>query len=959
MKKVLKVFSTLLVFVANILVFSGCENFFDGNLIKDELDNLIEYANASYADITINSINVATESIVPATGNYNNKYKKTDKINLSFTPVSNYQFIKWTASPEGSVLFENDSSTVTKAEVMNIDSPITIEPMVYARPEVTVSPGNAVENPKNSTIVISFNTPLDISEADLSKIAITVDDISVLANYKAPYFNAEKTKITFVPKRDNLIDVQSGVKVVKVSVPSYFYYTKDDVKISLTNDYSYSFKINSTTETNVEVTVNCPSSQGDLSYTGTKVYYLDNEFTVKCTPKTGYSLTGWGVVYNDDNSVVEDNVLEFKTSEDGTEATVKVLTGSSRAITFLPVLIEQGSVTVSFSTKHGYTVPADSKLYYVDDVFNVSYREEQGFVFTGWQVQDAAGNIVNDVLEIKNPNSAETECKVLKESAGVKLVANTSSRPAVVNISPNYSGGATYRDSRITILFGEKMSEKAIYWTKEELTAEGITEDLYDYIESGSREYESGKKYIYAYKEKSDAEENTIKFRNIEINELNKGTNFLKYYDEPFYESSNNTMLIIPAKKPDNGVERCVPASNYVKVTVKSSFCSYNMIPTNAEKYGYFFTNGQTDNVAPDFTLTGIQINSNAGVIVDNTNFINSNLATYRTTYGSKKLSIQLNTMIKDVDSGPSSLQVKLTPIDGMCPYQRKKEYTETVTLSPTNGTDECDYRTNPLIIDIDLKDKYEGAYAISFTCYDNRNNESAESNKYGFIYDDRISPTLGNDIYCPIRNFTKGNLASAKFGINNLTNCEFTVYNAVNTEIWTPTEEIVDLNKIWDAGDTRLSREHDSLTLYVKVRDAFEEKERTYSNYLKYEWKSTLNVSKSVITGRGTILTYELVVGEDCTNVYKLYTHVGNSESSSCIITGVYLGTKLLSLNHIDGTSNTGIYLSSVLTPNSEGVVSFTTLFRGLDSKLPVVGTVQFEDSNGGKTDEFTIDIP
>ena len=952
MKKVLKVFSTLLVFVANILVFSGCENFFDGNLIKDELDNLIEYANASYADITINSINVATESIVPATGNYNNKYKKTDKINLSFTPVSNYQFIKWTASPEGSVLFENASSTVTTAEVMNIDSPITIEPMVYARPEVTVSPGNAVENPKNSTIVISFNTPLDISEADLSKIAITVDDISVLANYKAPYFNAEKTKITFVPKRDNLIDIQSGVKIVKVTVPSYFYYTKENVNISLTNDFNYSFKINSSTETSLEVSVNCPSIAGDLSYSGTKVYYLDNEFKVKCTPKKGYSFIGWGATYNDDNSIVEESILEYKTSEDGTEATVKILTGSSRSVSFFPNLVIQGTVTVSFSTAHGYIIPADTKLYYVDDVFNVSYREEQGFVFTGWQVEDASGNIVNDVIEIKNANAAETECKVLKESSSVKLVAKTNSRPAVVNISPNYTGESTFRDSRITVLFGERMSEKAIYWTEEELAAENITEDKYDYIECKDRTYAAGKKYIYAYKEKGDTEGNTLKFRNIEISELNKGTNFLKHYDEPFYESTNNTMLIIPAKMPENGQERCVPASNFVKVTVKSSFCSYNMIPTNNEKNGYFFTNDKTDIEPPVLSIGKLKINqqelavTGSTITIDDRN--NPNLA-------SNKLSLELKGTISDDGSKPSSLQVKLTPKDGICQYQHKQEYIETITLTP-DGYGNCDYSENPLKIDIDLKDKYEGAYDISFICYDNRNNKSPESAKYGFIYDDKVDAKSNFGVSCPIKSFTSAGASIAQLRVMGSPNCEFNISFGDVNDIWYPTENVINLIEIWKERGIKLSKDNDSLDMQIKVRDAFNEYSKTYPNYFTYDWTSQLKAEVFVIQGRGTCITYTLSMGEDCKDVKYLYTNIHNASSSTpCIITGVDINRKTISFSPPTGASNIGF---EAFKPDRNGQISFSTLFRGLEATKTIVGTVQFEDSDGNKTQVFNINI-
>jgi len=941
-------------FLLATIVFTSCENFLEGEQVQTKIEAAIEYANALYADITINSLNTATETIIPATGNYNNKYKKTDKFNINFKPSKNYQFVKWVANPEGSVSFENERDLSTVVTITNIDKPISIEPLVYERPQFSIAPVNVVENPKNSTIVITSTTPLDISLEDLKRISITIDDISILENYQAPYFNKDKTTITFVPKRENLIDLQSGVKVVKISIPADFYYEKDNVKIYLTDDFNYSFKINSTTETDVEITVSCPSEKGNLSYTGTKTYYLDNEFSIKCTQKTGYLLRGWNAIYNDDNSVVEENILEVKVSEDGSEAFVKVLTGSERSISFIPFFKERGFVEVIFDTNHGYTIPSDKKTYYVDDEFTVSYREETGFAFTNWQVENSSGNIINDVLEIVDSNAAETTCKVLKESSSLKLVAKNASRPKVVNISPSYKNTGDYRDSRITILFGEKMSEKAIYWTKEELIAEGIKDTDYDYLG-----VESNNRY-YGYKKKGD-DGDTIKYKNIEICELgNAENNFLKYYGEPFFESSNNTILVIPA------IGDGVPQYKYVSIILKPSFCSANLIPINEEKNGYFLTNASTDDLPPEVIDVNMTIGGKDKVKFSD---VKANPEAHSETYkenwkGLDKLPISINGTFKDAGSQLASLQIKMTPIEKMYPNQEMQEYIETVKLVP--GSDGfCNFTdANPLDIEIELKDKKEGAYKIAFSCFDNKNNEKSFGDEYVFvyIYNDGISPNsiTAESVYCPIKEFKDSNLSEAKVGLRGVSNFEYKVYfkdENKDKAKWISSDTDLNLNDIWDAGDTKPSEENKTLQMHVIVRDAFEEYILDPIE-IKYIGNSKVSVSKESIPNRGTSLTYEFVPGGDCEDIKYLYTDIKNTGTgSSCIIIGVGVFKKMIDVKPL--SSHTDIELDPVLTPGSGGSITFSTLFRGLSYDAPIKGTVQFEDSKGNKSEVFTVDIP
>lgn len=91
-----KVIRSLFLFIFVLpFLFSSCKNFLNGTDLLQELNDSINYLNLKYVEVSVVASNSYTESIIPAAGKYENKYKKGDVIELKFTPTSGFQFNGW------------------------------------------------------------------------------------------------------------------------------------------------------------------------------------------------------------------------------------------------------------------------------------------------------------------------------------------------------------------------------------------------------------------------------------------------------------------------------------------------------------------------------------------------------------------------------------------------------------------------------------------------------------------------------------------------------------------------------------------------------------------------------------------------------------------------------------------------------------------------------------------------
>lgn len=291
------------ILIISALLVTSCKNFLESSDLIADITKALEYANTDFAKVTITSLNSYTETVTPAVGNYNDSYKKGDEIELSLSIKSNYEFIEWKATPEGSIEFASASDLATTAVIKNIDSTIVIEPVVCERPTVTVFPISGSEVAKNTSIIIQFSHPLDITEEDLAKIKIENVEPE---NYCKPKMNEEKTVITIDADETNLIEVTSGLREITVTIPQDFYYLFGDHKINLEKSFTQTFSVNNETTKKLELTINNPNPDaGSLSLSGKYQFNIGQIQNIVFNLISNYSFNGW-IVKDEKGKVLKD-----------------------------------------------------------------------------------------------------------------------------------------------------------------------------------------------------------------------------------------------------------------------------------------------------------------------------------------------------------------------------------------------------------------------------------------------------------------------------------------------------------------------------------------------------------------------------------------------------------------------------------------------------------------------------
>lgn len=347
----MKKFRTIIVagLIAAVGILTSCEGFNAGSDLFEELTNAVEYANASYADITLNALNSYTESITPATGNYNNKYKAGDSMDLNFVPTSSYQFISWSASPAEAVEFEDAKSGKTKLTIKDVSQPITVEPVVAARPTVTFLPKDAVAVEKNTSIVITFSQAMNITEDDLKTIQILLGKQDALESYAAPVLDETKTVITFDANQENLLSFTGDSADVTVIIPQSFHYLSGEEKITLESEIKYTFTVNQDTLTKLSLSVvNSDANTGVTNVSGELSLNMEQQLELSFNALQEYYFKNWAVYDSEGNALAAETYSQFfeiaDITADATTITAKKI-GTGYVIK--PVCIKRPQVVAS------------------------------------------------------------------------------------------------------------------------------------------------------------------------------------------------------------------------------------------------------------------------------------------------------------------------------------------------------------------------------------------------------------------------------------------------------------------------------------------------------------------------------------------------------------------------------------------------------------------------------------
>lgn len=277
------------------LLFISCKNFMQDAAIADKMESLIEYTNGNFVKISLDCESDALKTMVPSVGDIT-KYKAGDRFNISFEVSDEYQFVKWVSEPSDSITFDKEAELKTNVLITNGDQNITIFPLVYKRPTVTVSPSGSKAVEKNSQIDITFSNEMDITTDALALITVESDGVDVLENFEAPILSEDKKVVTFLPKEENLIPFESGTKNVKVVIPESFYYTKDNTEVTFFKKQVFNYKIKPETIDKLTLVVGSGNdSWGSMNVEGTVTFNMQQEKDISFTINSDYLFTQWFV----------------------------------------------------------------------------------------------------------------------------------------------------------------------------------------------------------------------------------------------------------------------------------------------------------------------------------------------------------------------------------------------------------------------------------------------------------------------------------------------------------------------------------------------------------------------------------------------------------------------------------------------------------------------------------------
>lgn len=337
------------------IVFTACENFLDGAVLKKSVEKEIEWEKAESLSVLVTP-EEGTGSTVPF-GNYDCKLGYFFEV--SFTENNSYSFIKWAAVSadnlseeiEG-VLFEDASSPKTTVKFARPIANVRILPVCTQRIAVSGEPSPRYEPngvARDRSISVTFTKELSeenfifqpeelpqgaTAQTDddgkiwayvsgnqtfLKNISITnADDFSIAEHFSRPQVTGRL--LTIPVDKTKPIQFNSGevFKTIKVTLSKEIS-DSDNIKMNYSKNWNY--LITEATDEKATVNLSGNSSEGSVYLAGTKDYSLGQKITLAFTENTDWQFIKWdydsSVIYIDNpESINTTAVVIEKTTED-------------------------------------------------------------------------------------------------------------------------------------------------------------------------------------------------------------------------------------------------------------------------------------------------------------------------------------------------------------------------------------------------------------------------------------------------------------------------------------------------------------------------------------------------------------------------------------------------------------------------------------------------------------------
>ena len=162
----IKFLAYFFVLLASLFTFISCENFLQGEDVKEEITRAIEYNNAPKYTINIRAQKDSGTITEPGPGRFEKKV--TDNFPIFFEPEADHKFIKWEVVIEGLepgekvseyIEFEDATKANTRVTFKKAATDITIRPVCPPRLTYDFALGEG-DQPRDSSIEFVFNKEL-------------------------------------------------------------------------------------------------------------------------------------------------------------------------------------------------------------------------------------------------------------------------------------------------------------------------------------------------------------------------------------------------------------------------------------------------------------------------------------------------------------------------------------------------------------------------------------------------------------------------------------------------------------------------------------------------------------------------------------------------------------------------------------------------------------------------------
>ncbi|MCR4901106.1 MAG: fibronectin type III domain-containing protein [Treponema sp.] len=356
----------------------------------------------------------------------------------------------------------------------------------------------------------------------------------------------------------------------------------------------------------------------------------------------------------------------------------------------------------------------------VTDTFELTFEPLADYEFLKWTIIDSNSKkeLENGLyLKLASTTEASTTCTLVKapeKDMALCLCPVVVKRPRIISAAPQNSDVGAYRDAKIRVIFDKNVEENSIYFTEAEVKAKiselGIERSAF--LNAGTQD--APKYYGYTY-------EDTIYFKNIQIEDQKTGNSLLEYYGAPYFEDAV-TLVIPPGNTP-------VLSNTNIIVTLETGFFykeESKDIKLKEEYKWLYFVNSKTDKDLPDIKTEIIKNNNGVPLTVNQ----NSPVAT------NKKIQMYIN--LFDRGSGPyGQFELELKRTGG--------SFTKTFKMSFDEVENENAYfgKSQTELEEIELSGVPSGVYKLNLIYYDKNLNTVTSSDYYVNV--DITAPTVSN----------------------------------------------------------------------------------------------------------------------------------------------------------------------------------------------------------------------